>query len=99
MFNISQGKNAKNARQRATIAANMIKNNKTFGRAFDDCFEMGDGDQVMDCIIEKARTDTALAKALLDKMPMLGAGEYNVRMHEAINQCLSGNVGLFDENQ
>ena len=35
-------------------------------RAFDDCFEMGDGDQVFAGLIEKSRTSERLAKALAD---------------------------------
>lgn len=85
---MSMGQNANNAKQRATIAANMIKRQDTFTRAFDDCFEMGDGDVVMNCIIEKASKDPLLAKAILDKKPSLGFGESNVRLHDAIRTCL-----------
>ena len=86
---MSSATNAKSAKARATIAANMIKKQSHFYRAFDDCFEMNDGDEVMNCIIEKARTDQKLALAILQKMPKLGRPEYNVRLHQAINECLS----------
>lgn len=47
---MSAARNARNAKQRAAIAIRMMKANKngSFSRAFDDCFEMGDGDQVVE---------------------------------------------------
>lgn len=87
---MSMAISAKTAKQRANIAIRMIKYNSTFSRKFDDCFEMGDGDQVMNCIIEKARMDKELAMALKEKMPSLGYGDRNKKMHEAINECLNG---------
>ena len=92
---MSMATRATSARQRATIAANMIKKNQEFGRAFDDCFEMCDGDEVMEWIIVKARKDAKLARALKEKMPLLGHGDSNTRMHEAIEECLSEEIGLF----
>ena len=79
---------AKSAKARAGIAISMIKRNSTFSRAFDDCFEMGDGDQVMDFIIQKAATDVHLAWRILGKMHQLGTPPYNKRLHQAIGQCL-----------
>lgn len=86
---MSQAKNATTAKQRANIAVRMIKHQEKFGRSFDDCFEMGDGDQVMNHIIEKVRTDKKLALALLEKMPKLGTPEANKKMLQAIEDCLS----------
>jgi len=86
---MSMATNAKNARQRASIAINMIKKQNNFYRAFDDCFEMNDGDEVMKYIIEKTRKDRILAIAIKIKMSKLGTPEANVRLHEAIDQCLS----------
>ena len=80
---------AKNARQRACIAANMIKKQNSFHRAFDDCFEMNDGDEVMNILIEKTAKDPKLALAIKQKMPRLGYGEFNVRLHKAIDYALS----------
>ncbi|GAB6989424.1 hypothetical protein [Paenibacillus pini] len=82
---------AKNAKQRATIAVNMLKNNCSFSRAFDDCFEMGDGNDVMNHIIEKARHDVKLAIGVKEKMPLLGYGYFNIRLHEAIKECYQKN--------
>lgn len=80
---------AKNAKQRATIACNIIKNQKNINtRCFDDCFEMSDGDQVMENIIQKAKKDCKLAHEILQKCPGLGSGEYNTRLREAIKECL-----------
>lgn len=81
----------KNAKERATIAANMIKKNNRFDRPFDDCFEMGDGNEVMNYIIEKARKDVRLAIAIKEKMPSLGYGDNNVRLCEAIEECYKNN--------
>lgn len=78
----------KNARQRASIAINMLKKNKSFSRKFDDCFEMGDGDEVMNVIIERAGKDFWLAMAIRDKMPDLGCGDYNRRLCDAVEHCL-----------
>ena len=51
---------AKSARARANIACRFIRAGSTSGRAFSDCFEMGDGDEVLTIIIERAKRDTAL---------------------------------------
>ncbi|MCA1064754.1 hypothetical protein QTG56_24420 (plasmid) [Rossellomorea sp. AcN35-11] len=77
-------------KSRATMAVNMIKSNSwENSRQFDTCFEMVDGNEVMDSIIQKARTDRELAVALKRDLPDLGDGEYNKRMHEAIEECLN----------
>jgi len=63
---------AKSAKARATIAANLLKRTKAefeagcrsgLGRSFDNCFEMGDGEQVRDLLIERAKTDAELLYA------------------------------------
>ena len=80
---------AKNAKQRATIACNIIKNQKnTFTRCFDDCFEMNDGAEVMECIILKAKKDRKLAYEISQKCLDLGYGESNLRLREAVKECL-----------
>lgn len=59
---MSAATNATTAKQRATIAIRMMKNNKSgdFGRAFDDCFEMGDGDAVVAEIARRAMCNPAI---------------------------------------
>lgn len=82
--------NAKSAKARATIAANMIKKNNNFYRGFDDCFEMNDGHEVMEYLIQKTAKDPVLAMNLRVKMPGLGYGDFKVRLNQAIDQVLSG---------
>jgi len=65
---MSMATKAKSAKARANIAVRMIKQQNNFGRPFDDCFEMGDGNQVMECLIEKIKNDRELA--------------YNIRLKE-----------------
>lgn len=78
----------KTAKERANIAINQIKRQTHFYRAFDSCFEMGDGDEVMNIIIEKTSKDRVLAINIKNKMPKLGYGDFNVRLHQAIEQAL-----------
>jgi hypothetical protein len=67
-MNMSEAIRAKSAAERATIAANLLKGtkerNKDLGREFDDCFEMGDGDEVLRLLIERAYDDLALRIAV-----------------------------------
>jgi len=86
---------AKNARQRASIAANMIKKNNNFYRPFDDCFEMNDGDEVMNILIEKTAKDPVLALNIKQKMPGMGYGDFNIRLQQAIEHAL----GISKPNQ
>lgn len=69
-------KRVKSAGARATIAARMIKTYKVLGRSFDDCFEMGDGSEVKRLLIEKAKKDMGLLRAML-------YDHYNVTGHWA----------------
>src|SRR5262249_43361453 len=66
--NMSEAISAKSAAARAAIAANLLKGtrerNKDLGREFDDCFEMGDGDEVLRLLIERAKDDLALRIAV-----------------------------------
>ena len=58
---------AKTAKARATLAARMLKACKPgddLGRAFDDCFEMGDGEAVLSDLWKRAETDEALREAM-----------------------------------
>lgn len=82
---------AKSAKRRASIAAIMIIKNKSFYRAFDDCFEMGDGDEVMEYLIQKTAKNSILAINIKTKMPRFGegCGDFNKRLHQAIEKALS----------
>lgn len=67
---MSAATRATNARQRASIAARLYKTTKPWpvgfglGRNFDDCFEMGDGDEVRRLLFAKARKDVGLRAAM-----------------------------------
>ena len=65
---MSEAIRAKTPAERATIAANLLKGakerNEDLGRPFDDCFEMGDADEVMRILIERATDDLALRIAV-----------------------------------
>lgn len=62
---MSAATRAKTAKERATIAIQMIKHTANKGRAFDDCFEMGDGDAVVTEIIRRAEKDDTLRAKML----------------------------------
>lgn len=52
---------ATTAKERATIAIRIILHNKNpFTRRLDDCFEMGDGDEVVRIIAERAKKNPVL---------------------------------------
>lgn len=67
---MSAATRAKTAKARATIAIRLLKTAKPYpcgyglGRNFDDCFEMGDGDEVYRVVITRALTDTDLVSAM-----------------------------------
>jgi hypothetical protein len=58
---------AKSAKARATIARNIYVNNMSgdFHRNLDDCFEMGDGDEVAAILAERVKTDVQFREAVL----------------------------------
>jgi len=58
---VSAATRAKSARERANIAARFIRRGSKGSRAFADCFEMGDGDEVAKILVQKAQTDKRLA--------------------------------------
>lgn len=64
---MSKATEAKSARARATIARNIYVNNRSgdFGRNRDDCFEMGDGDEVVRLLIERLPRDPEFRAAIL----------------------------------
>ena len=78
--------NARGPRERAAIAASILKTTKPWpagrglGRNFDDCLEMGDGDAVMIHLIAKAMTDTTL----VDAMRRHGLGTWTAMVDAAI---------------
>lgn len=68
---MSAATRATSAGQRASIAARLYKTTKPWpvglglGRNFDDCFEMGDGDDVKRLLFDKARKDAKLWAAMV----------------------------------
>lgn len=65
---MSEATRAKSAKIRASIAAKMLRGRERLGREFDDCFEMGDGDEVVRLLYVKAQTDTVLERLLRKKV-------------------------------
>jgi hypothetical protein len=63
---MSEAIRTRTAAKRATIAANLLKGvkerNEDLGRPLDDCFEMGDADEVIRILIERATDDLALRR-------------------------------------
>lgn len=59
---------AKSAKARATIARNLrVKIRRGhLGRSFDDCFEIGDGDNVLQLLIERVQSDEEFCAAVLN---------------------------------
>ena len=61
----------KTAKTRATLAANMIKSGRPHrgedDREFDDCFEMGDCNEVVKCLTVKSLTDVQLAYEIVNR--------------------------------
>lgn len=55
---------AKTAKGRALIAARAMRAGYTPGRAFDDCFEMGDGDEVVAHLRRMAQRNSSVGVAL-----------------------------------
>lgn len=54
---MSAAANAKTAKGRAGIAARMVMSGQRLGRSFDDCFEMNDGEQVIQDILRRCKVD------------------------------------------
>ncbi len=63
---MSAASKARSARARATIAIRMLRTACHLGRAFDDCFEMFDGEEVVRWILYRARTDADLARTITE---------------------------------
>ena len=64
---MSAAAKAKSARARAAIAIRMLKTVRHLGRAFDDCFEMYDGEEVVRWILHRVRTDEELARTIAER--------------------------------
>lgn len=64
---MSKATRAKSAKARTNIAAKMLRGRERLGREFDDCFEMGDGDEVARLLYVRAKTDTVLERLLRKK--------------------------------
>ena len=54
-----------NTQDRIRIAAARINAGTARGRAFDNCFEMGDGDEVFSALIHRARHNAQFKSRLL----------------------------------
>ncbi len=62
-----KAQNVKTARSRAAIAIEMLRKGLHEYRAFDDCFEMGDGTEVVKIIVKRALNDGNLYEILRKK--------------------------------
>ncbi len=60
---MSRAIDAKSTSARATIAIRKMKAHQTSARSFSDCFEMGDGDDVIREILRRAETDPEIERA------------------------------------
>ncbi len=60
---MSRAIDAKSTSARATIAIRKMKAGHTYLRSFFDCFEMGDGDDVIREILRRAETDPEIERA------------------------------------
>lgn len=85
---MSQATKAKSAKTRANIAIRMIRQQNNFGRSFDDCFEMGDGQEVVEYIIAEIKKDKELAYSIRLKefylMPR-DDSDQSIRYRQAVN--------------
>ena len=61
---MSRATECRTAAGRASEAIRQIKTRREFGRSFDDCFEMGDGDEVVRIIRARAASDPQLTELL-----------------------------------
>jgi hypothetical protein len=57
---------ARSAKERAQIAADFLRKGSVSGRAFSDCLEMGDGDEVLRLLIQLAHKSPKF-RAVLQK--------------------------------
>lgn len=56
------GISAPTTKDRAAVAIRLIKQNRTRGRSFSNCFEMGDGDDVIREIVRRANKDPMIER-------------------------------------
>jgi hypothetical protein len=67
---VANAKRVKSAKARASVAIRLLKTIKPhpygygLSRSFDDCFEMGDGDQVIKILLDRARNDDSIIRAM-----------------------------------
>ena len=66
---MSAATRATTAKERARIAAGFIRRSSTTGRAFSDCFEMGDGDEVKRLLLEMGERSQSFGEALCRQCP------------------------------
>lgn len=81
---------AKSAYARATIAVRMLKTQKRLCRAFDDCFEMYNGDDLVREIRRRSRTDRAPVATLARTAQVHG-----LNPHELPSMPLLHSFGVF----
>ena len=62
---MSAAANAKTAKGRAGIAVRMVMSGQKLGRSFDDCFEMNDGEQVIQDILRRCKVDARIAQEFI----------------------------------
>jgi len=82
----------RSARARATSARDLTVNNKTghFGRAFSDCFERGDGEEVVRLLVARLAWDGDYRAAVLRH-----AGSMPVAVLKAAHDPQPRQKGLF----
>ena len=64
---MSAAANAKTAKGRAGIAVRMVMSGQQLGRSFDDCFEMNDGEQVIQDILRRCKVDVRIAQEFISR--------------------------------
>ena len=85
---MSQATRVTTAKERATIALSYIRKNATNGRAFDDCFEMGDGDQVVVFVIAKSYKDPRVM-AFCERAGWMKEGKPTERYEKLLERVLT----------
>lgn len=64
---MSAAANAKTAKGRAGIAVRMVMSGQHLRRSFDDCFEMNDGEQVVQDILRRCKADVRIAQEFISR--------------------------------
>ena len=64
---MSAATNAKTAKGRAGIAVRIVMSGQRLGRSFDDCFEMNDGEKVVQDILRRCKVDVRIAQEFISR--------------------------------